>query len=143
MRHKNITLLLVVMMMLAGVFSLVKIPKNEFPQFNVPVGLIVGVYPGASEQEVEHQLAGPMEEFLWMALTSFAFDLIIHMVLGFGINEVYIMSGGWLFVVPIAIAYAFKNIRGRLHIALRLLIILLALWLYVWNLRLLIGYLVS
>ena len=65
MKHKNITLLLVVMMMLAGVFSLVKIPKNEFPQFNVPVGLIVGVYPGASEQEVEHQLAGPMEEFLW------------------------------------------------------------------------------
>jgi hypothetical protein len=35
MRHKHITLLLVVMMMLAGLFSLVKIPKNEFPQFNV------------------------------------------------------------------------------------------------------------
>ncbi|MBR1415818.1 MAG: efflux RND transporter permease subunit [Prevotella sp.] len=65
MRHKNITLLLVVMMMLAGVFSLVKIPKNEFPQFNIPVGLVVGVYPGASEQEVERQLARPMEEFLW------------------------------------------------------------------------------
>jgi len=65
MRHKNITLLLVVMMMLAGVFSLVKIPKNEFPQFNVPVGLVVGVYPGASEQEVERQLARPMEEFMW------------------------------------------------------------------------------
>ena len=65
MRHKHITLLLVVMMMLAGLFSLVKIPKNEFPQFNVPVGLMVGVYPGASGLEVEHQLAGPMEEFLW------------------------------------------------------------------------------
>lgn len=65
MRHKHITLLLVVMMMLAGVFSLIKIPKNEFPQFNVPVGLMVGVYPGASGQEVERQLAGHMEEFLW------------------------------------------------------------------------------
>jgi len=65
MRHKHITLLLVVMMMLAGVFSLVKIPKNEFPQFNVPVGLMVGVYPGASGLEVERQLAGSMEEFLW------------------------------------------------------------------------------
>ena len=65
MRHKNITLLLVVMMMLAGVFSLVKIPKNEFPQFNVPVGLVVGVFPGASELEVERQLARPMEEFMW------------------------------------------------------------------------------
>ena len=65
MRHKSITLLLVAVMMLAGVFSLVKIPKNEFPQFTVPVGLMVGVYPGASEQEVEQQLAKPMEEFLW------------------------------------------------------------------------------
>ena len=65
MRHKNITLLLVVMMMLAGVFSLVKLPKDEFPQFNVPVGLMVGVYPGASELEVERQLARPIEEFLW------------------------------------------------------------------------------
>ena len=65
MRHKHITLLLVVAMMLAGIFSLVKIPKNEFPQFNVPVGLMVGVYPGASGLEVEHQLARPMEEFLW------------------------------------------------------------------------------
>ena len=65
MRHKHITLLLVLMMMLAGVFSLIKIPKNEFPQFNVPVGLMVGVYPGASGQEVERQVAGIMEEFLW------------------------------------------------------------------------------
>lgn len=65
MRHKSIMLLLVVVMMLAGIFSLVKIPKNEFPQFNVPVGLMVGVFPGASGLEVEHQLAGPMEEFLW------------------------------------------------------------------------------
>ena len=65
MRHKSITLLLVVVMMLAGVLSLVKIPKNEFPQFNVPVGLMVGVYPGASGLEIEQQLAKPMEEFLW------------------------------------------------------------------------------
>ena len=65
MHHKHITLLLVVMMMLAGVFSLIKIPKNEFPQFNVPVGLMVGVYPGASGQEVERQLAGHIEEFMW------------------------------------------------------------------------------
>lgn len=65
MRHKNITLLLVIAMMLAGAYSLVKIPKNEFPQFELPVGLVVGVYPGASEQEVEQQLAKPLEEFLW------------------------------------------------------------------------------
>ena len=65
MHHKSITILLVIAMMLAGVFSLVKIPKDEFPQFDLPVGLVIGIYPGASELEVEQQLARPMEEFLW------------------------------------------------------------------------------
>lgn len=65
MRHKNITLLLVIAMMLAGVYSLVKIPKDEFPQFDLPIGLVVGVYPGASNVEVEQQLVKPLEEFLW------------------------------------------------------------------------------
>ena len=65
MRHKSITLLLVVVMMVAGVASLIKIPKDEFPQFELPLGVVVGVYPGASELEVERQLARPLEEFLW------------------------------------------------------------------------------
>lgn len=65
MRHKNITLLLVLVMMLAGIASLIFIPKDEFPQVDFPVGLVVGVYPGASELEVEQQLAKPLEDFLW------------------------------------------------------------------------------
>ena len=65
MRHKSITLLLVAVMMVAGVASLIKIPKDEFPQFDLPVGLVVGAYPGASELEVERQLAYPLEKFLW------------------------------------------------------------------------------
>lgn len=65
MRHKSITLLLVVVMMVAGVASLIKIPKDEFPSFELPLGVVVGVYPGASELEVERQLARPLEEFLW------------------------------------------------------------------------------
>ena len=65
MKHKGITLLLVVVMMIAGIVSLVYIPKDEFPQFNLPIGLVVGVYPGATEDEVEQQLAKPLEDFLW------------------------------------------------------------------------------
>ena len=53
MRHKSITLLLVAVMMLAGVCSLVVIPKDEFPQFQMPVGLVVGIYPVYAQ------------EFLW------------------------------------------------------------------------------
>lgn len=65
MRHKSITLLLMLVLVAAGVVSLIKIPKDEFPHFELPVGLVVGVYPGASELEVERQLAKPLEEFLW------------------------------------------------------------------------------
>ena len=65
MRHKSITLLLVLVMMLAGIASLIYIPKDEFPQVDLPVGLVVGVYPGASELEVEQELAKPLEDFLW------------------------------------------------------------------------------
>lgn len=65
MRHKSITLLLMLVMMLAGIASLIYIPKDEFPQVDLPLGLVVGVYPGATELEVEQQLAKPLEEFLW------------------------------------------------------------------------------
>lgn len=65
MRHKSITLLLVAVMMVAGIASLIYIPKDEFPKFNLPLGLVVGIYPGATEEEVEQQLAKPLEEFLW------------------------------------------------------------------------------
>ena len=65
MRHKSITLLLMLVMMLAGIASLIYIPKDEFPQVDLPVGLVVGVYPGATELEVEQQLTKPLEDFLW------------------------------------------------------------------------------
>ena len=65
MQYKSITLLLSIVLMLAGIVSLVYIPKNEFPHFELPIGMVVGVYPGASEEEVELQLANPMEDFLW------------------------------------------------------------------------------
>lgn len=65
MQHKSIVLLLTVVLMISGIISLIHIPKDEFPQFNLPVGLVVGVYPGASEEEIELQLARPLEKFLW------------------------------------------------------------------------------
>lgn len=88
--------------------------------------------------------AGRRSRFLWMALSGFAFDMFLHMGLGFGLNEVYIMSGDWLFVVPIATGFLFRHLHGRRSLLFcRGLVILLVLWLYVYNLNLLIGYLAS
>ena len=65
LKHKNIMLLLVGMLMLTGVASLVTMPKNEFPEFTFPIGVVAGIYPGATADEVETQLTTPLENFIF------------------------------------------------------------------------------
>jgi len=48
-----------------GVISFLTMPRQEFPDFTVRQGLVVGVMPGATSVEVEQQLAKPVEEFLF------------------------------------------------------------------------------
>lgn len=87
---------------------------------------------------------GRCSRFLWMALSGFAFDMLLHMGLGFGINEVYIMGAHWLFVMPLAMAFMVKKVEnGRLRPWLRGLLVLLTLWLWAYNGTLLIGYLLG
>ena len=57
-------------------------------------------------------LAGCHERFLWLCLSLFAFDLLMHVGFGFGLNEVYIMAAHWTFVIPIAIGYIFKRLNS-------------------------------
>ncbi|MBQ0016233.1 MAG: efflux RND transporter permease subunit, partial [Bacteroidales bacterium] len=47
-----------------GIVGLVKMKKDEFPTFTVKTGLVIGVYPGASPQEVEKRLTIPLEKML-------------------------------------------------------------------------------
>lgn len=55
---------------------------------------------------------GRKQLFMWTAMSFFVMDMALHMGLGFGINEIYIMSAHYLFVIPIAMAYLFKGIAG-------------------------------
>ena len=83
---------------------------------------------------------GRKSRFLWLCLSCAAFDMFIHLILGFGINEVFIMAPHWLFVLPIATAYLLKSIR---HQSLRIAITLLALYLFIYNGYLLTDFLLS
>jgi multidrug efflux pump subunit AcrB len=65
MHHKSIMLLIVGVMIIFGIYSLVVMPKNEFPSYTIRQGVVVGVYPGANSREVEDQLTKPLEKFLW------------------------------------------------------------------------------
>ena len=64
MRNYHITSLVVVLMMALGVVGLVKMPKQEFPDFVIREGVVVAIYPGATAEEIEEQVARPLEKFL-------------------------------------------------------------------------------
>lgn len=65
MRYHRIMLLIVGLLVALGLYGLAVMPKQEFPPFTIRQGLIVGVYPGATSEEVEEQLAKPLEQFLF------------------------------------------------------------------------------
>ncbi len=65
MKHPSIIFLLVGLMVAFGIIALVIMPKQEFPEYTIRQGVIVGIYPGATSEEVEKQLAEPLEEFLF------------------------------------------------------------------------------
>lgn len=77
---------------------------------------------------------GRRSRFLWIALTCAAFDMLLHLGLGFGLNEVYIMSAHWIFVLPLAMTYLFKAMEKQgILLPCYLVTLLLSLYLYIWN----------
>lgn len=48
-----------------GMFALPKMNKDEFPQFTLRIGVIAAIYPGATAQEVQEQVAKPLEQYLF------------------------------------------------------------------------------
>ena len=86
---------------------------------------------------------GRRSRFLWLAQSFFGFDMGIHLVLGFGINEIFIMAPHWLFVLPLAVAYAFHATKGCQHKILQLSVLALTCYLWVYNGWLLIDFLRS
>ncbi len=83
---------------------------------------------------------GRKSRFLWLCLSCFAFDMLIHLILGFGINEVFIMAPHFMFVLPIATAYLLKNLHTKW---LRIGILLLTLYLFIYNGYLLTNFLLT
>lgn len=65
MKYRQIIILFVSLLVVFGVYSLVVMPKQEFPIFTIRQGLVVGVYPGATSEEIEEQLTKPLEEFIF------------------------------------------------------------------------------
>lgn len=65
MRYYPLVILITTVLVAIGVFGLRNMPKQEFPDFTIRQGLVVGVYAGATSLQVEEELAKPLERFLF------------------------------------------------------------------------------
>ncbi len=63
--HYPITLLIVIILFVLGIYGMYVMPKDEFPSFTIRQGVVVAVYPGATSEEVEEQVARPLERYLF------------------------------------------------------------------------------
>ena len=79
--------------------------------------------------------------FLWTAMSFLLMDMALHMGLGFGINEIYIMSPHYLFVLPIAMAFMLKVLDERKRRWATIGLGVLTAYLFIWNVTLLSEYL--
>jgi multidrug efflux pump subunit AcrB len=48
-----------------GIYGMYIMPKDEFPHATIRQGVVVAVYPGATSEEVEQQVARPLERYLF------------------------------------------------------------------------------
>ena len=85
--------------------------------------------------------AGRRSRFIWLVMSYFALDMALHIGLGFGINEVYIMSAHWIYAIPIAVAYLMRSAARRKALVLKGFLAVLAVFLWVWNVALIVQYL--
>ena len=65
LEHYSITLLIVAILFVVGIFGMYDMPKDEFPHATIRQGVVIAVYPGATSEEVEKQVARPLERYLF------------------------------------------------------------------------------
>ncbi|GAB6982825.1 DUF6080 domain-containing protein [Prevotella dentasini] len=73
------------------------------------------------------------QRFFLMLLSWFVCDLTLHLVLGFGINEVYIMTAGWAFIIPVSFGYIQRVLAYTPQRIFRWILIFLTAYLWIYN----------
>ena len=61
----RIATLLTVLLLAFGVYGLYVMPKDEFPPFVVRQGVVIAVMPGSTSEEIEAQVARPLERYMF------------------------------------------------------------------------------
>lgn len=61
----KITAFIVALLLTFGIYGIYTMPKDEFPPFTIRQGVVVAVMPGATAQEIEEQVARPLERYVF------------------------------------------------------------------------------
>ena len=84
---------------------------------------------------------GRRSGLLHLVFCCFLCDAVLHFGIGFALNEVYIMSGGWIFIIPIAVGYLFEGIKKPLsRQLLRYVVAFLTIYLWAYNGQIILQY---
>ena len=83
------------------------------------------------------------QRFFKMLLAWFAGDLTLHLILGFAVTEVYIMTSGWAFIIPISYGYLLKRLSMKWLKLMRVALIMLTIYLWIYNAGQTVYYLMS
>ena len=83
------------------------------------------------------------QRFFKMLLAWFACDLTLHLILGFAVTEVYIMTSGWAFIIPISYGYLLKRLSMKWLKLTRVALIMLTIYLWIYNAGQTVYYLMS
>jgi len=65
LKHKQVTISVLLLFFIVGVNSLLNMPRREDPKITVRQGLVIAYFPGASSAQVEDQLTKKLEEYLF------------------------------------------------------------------------------
>lgn len=65
MRYKQVTIVVTVLLLLLGIYSLQNMPRSENPKIDMPVAMVYAFYPGADEIQMEKQVTNKIEQYLF------------------------------------------------------------------------------
>lgn len=76
---------------------------------------------------------GRKNRLMQLCIVWFSTDFLLHIALGFGITEVYIMGAHWMFNLPIAVGFLLLRLTSRWRIAIQVLLLSLTLLFVLYN----------
>lgn len=65
LKYHGIVMLIATVLIAFGVYALIVMNKNEFPNFTIRQGVVVAVYPGATPDQIEQEVLKPLEDYIF------------------------------------------------------------------------------